>query len=253
MDIKESIIATKQGFEESFAAGEFYNKQTQDEQHLNAILDFLPIQSGMKILDLGTGSGYLSFPIAKNYKDVSVVGLDIVEKALENNRHKAKEEEIHNIKFVSYEGVVFPFDDNEFDMVISRYALHHFPDIQTSISEVSRVLKSGGLFFVSDPTPNENDSGRFVDAYMQLKKDGHIKFYTKTEWMSICEKQGLRLENFFDSSIRFPKKKDTAYGFDELMKKFNRDIIAGYDLEIVGNEIYVTEKVNNLLFVKDKK
>ena len=42
MDIKESIIATKKGFEESFAAGEFYNKQTQDEQHLNAILDFLP-------------------------------------------------------------------------------------------------------------------------------------------------------------------------------------------------------------------
>ena len=40
MNIKESIIATKQGFEESFATGEFYNKQTQDEQHLNAILDF---------------------------------------------------------------------------------------------------------------------------------------------------------------------------------------------------------------------
>jgi len=37
------------------------------------------------------------------------------------------------------------------------------------------------------------------------------------------------------------------------MKKFDQDIIAGYDLKIVGNEIYVTEMVNNLLFVKDKK
>ena len=79
------------------------------------------------------------------------------------------------------------------------------------------------------------------------------QFYTKEEWISICVMQRLKLEKSFGSSIRFPKKKDTAYGFDELMKKFDQDIIAGYDLEIVGNEIYVTEKVNNLLFVKDKK
>lgn len=31
-DIKESIIAAKKGFEESFSAGDFYNKQTQDER-----------------------------------------------------------------------------------------------------------------------------------------------------------------------------------------------------------------------------
>ena len=40
-------------------------------------------------------------------------------------------------------------------MVISRYALHHFPDIQKSISEVSRVIKPKGFLFISDPTPTE--------------------------------------------------------------------------------------------------
>ena len=59
MNIEESIKATKEGFEASFAQGTFYNKQTQDFEHLQAILDFLPIKPGMKILDLGTGSGYL--------------------------------------------------------------------------------------------------------------------------------------------------------------------------------------------------
>lgn len=84
----------------------------------------------MKILDLGTGSGYLSFPIAKKYPNISVIGVDIVEKALEVNRFKAEEENVQNISFITYDGVNFPFADNEFDMVISRYALHHFPDIQ---------------------------------------------------------------------------------------------------------------------------
>ena len=99
-----------------------------------------------------------------------MIGLDIVEKALEVNRIKAREENICNISFITYDGIDFPFDDNEFDMVISRYALHHFSDIQKSISEVSRVIKREGFLFISDPTPNINDTSRFVDGYMQLKK-----------------------------------------------------------------------------------
>ena len=243
-------MATKQGFENSFSSGDFYNKQTQDEQHLKNILDFLPINADMKILDLGTGSGYLSFPIAKKYSNISVIGLDIVEKALEVNRFRAKEEQIRNISFITYNGIEVPFSDSEFDMVISRYALHHFPDIQKSISEVSRVLKRGGFLFVSDPTPNANDTSRFVDGYMQLKKDGHIKFYTKEEWLQICGKYGLQFKKSFDSTIRFPKKKDTAYGFDELLKKHDKEIVESYELEVMGNEIYITEQVNNILFCK---
>lgn len=57
VDIESSIMATKQGFENSFSSGDFYNKQTQDEQHLKRILAFLPFKADMKILDLGTGTG----------------------------------------------------------------------------------------------------------------------------------------------------------------------------------------------------
>ena len=250
MDIEKSIIATKQAFENSFSSGEFYNKQTQDEQHLKSILEFLPLKSGMKILDLGTGSGYLSFSIAEKFTDMFIIGLDIVEKALVDNRIKAEKENIKNISFITYDGINFPFSDNDFDMVVSRYALHHFPDIQKSISEVSRVLKSGGFLFISDPAPNANDTSKFIDEYMQLKKDGHIKFYTKGEWEQICTEVGLKVVDFWDSSIRFPKKKDTAYGFDELLKKHDKNIIENYELKVLENEIYITEQVNNILFCK---
>ena len=250
MDIEKSKKKKKKGFENSFSSGDFYNKQTQDEQHLNAILEFLPIKTGMKILDLGTGSGYLSFSIAKIHTENIVIGLDIVERALEANRIKAEKESIRNISFTNYDGIYFPFAVNEFDMVVSRYALHHFPDIQKSISEVSRVIKQGGYLFLSDPAPNANDTDRFVDEYMQLKKDGHIKFYTKDEWKKICEKAGLRYVKSFDSSIRFPKKKDTAYGFEEVLKKYPKSVIDSYDLEILEDEIYITEQVNNILFIK---
>lgn len=238
----ESIQVTKQEFEESFSNDSFYNKQTQDVDHLESILSFLPIKSGMKILDLGVGSGFLSFGLAKRFPGVSIIGLDIVEKALEKNRDRALKEGISNVTFTSYDGMEFPFEEGAFDLVITRYALHHFPDIQRSIKEVRRVLKAGGYLFISDPTPNDNDVERFVDAYMQMKKDGHIKFYSKKEWCDICQKEGLVFCKSFDSEITFPKKRETAIGFEQLLKNYNEEIIKGYDVKVIGNEIYITEK-----------
>lgn len=250
MDIQESINSARKGFEESFSSGEFYNRQTQDDEHLAKIIKLLPIKPGMKILDLGIGSGYMSFPIAKENNSCKVVGLDIVKKALEANRAKAYRENLKNLSFVCYDGIDFPFERDSFDMVITRYALHHFPDIEHSVGEVGRVLKTGGYFFISDPCPNECDNSRFIDEYMQLKKDGHIKFYTKNEWQDICGKEGMTVADCFMSKIRFPKKKDTAYGYDEVLKRHDKAIIDSYDLSVTDTEIYVTEQVNNILFIK---
>ncbi len=243
-----SIESTRHGFEESFAAGTFYNRQTQDSEHLERILGFAKISEGMRILDLGTGSGYLSFPIAKNNPGCEVIGLDIVNTALEANRMRADSEGIKNLYFISYDGIDFPFEEKSFDLVVTRYALHHFPDIEHSIGEVSRVLKSGGMLFISDPCPNECDTERFVDDYMRLKKDGHIKFYTRDEWIDICRRQGLVAVDSFNSSIRFPKKKDTAYGYEEVLKKHDKTVIDSYNLLETDTELYLTEQVNNILF-----
>ena len=252
MDIQSSIDATRKGFEKSFASGDFYNRQTQDTEHLAKILSFISITDGMKILDLGTGSGYLSFPIAKNHPGCDVTGLDIVSTALEVNRTRASTEGIPNLSFVSYDGIDFPFETGTFDLVVTRYALHHFPDIEHSISEVSRVLKPNGKLFISDPCPNACDTERFVDDYMRLKNDGHIKFYTKKEWKEICGRHGLAFAVSFESSIRFPKKKNTAVGYEEVLRHHDKTVIASYYLAETDTELYITEQVNNLLFVKEK-
>ena len=251
MDIKTSIEDTRKGFEESFASGSFYNRQTRDADHLERILRFVQIREGMSILDLGTGSGYLAFPIARNNPGCKVIGLDIVSEALDSNRCRAKKEEINNLTFVNYDGTDFPFESGTYDWVVTRYALHHFPDIEHSIEEIQRCLKTGGRLFISDPSPNECDTERFVDDYMRLKKDGHIRFYTKNEWAEICSRHKLHLVNGFDSSIRFPKKKDTAFGWEEVLRKHNKTVIESYALAETDKELYITERVNNVVFEKE--
>ena len=252
MDIRSSIEDTRKGFEESFASGDFYNRQTQDAEHLERILAFINVRDGMRILDLGCGSGYLTFPIAEGNPDCEVTGLDIVSDAIDANRSRAREAELDNLTFVSYDGIDFPFEAGTFDLVVTRYSLHHFPDIEHSIGEVSRVLKGEGSLFISDPCPNDCDKDRFVDDYMRLKKDGHIKFYTKSEWVDICDRFGLQIVDDFESTIRFPKKKDTAFGYEEVLKKHDKAVIESYDLVETDTELFVTERVNNILFRKIK-
>ncbi len=254
MDIKKSVEATKRNFEESFKEKEFYNKQTQDAEHIKRILNCIELpKDGMKVLDIGTGSGYLAFEVAKNNPKAKVTGLDIVEKALAENRKRAENEKINNVDFVSYEGITFPFKDNTFHYVTARYCLHHFPDIQHTFNEAARVLKYGGKFFLADPTPNENDKDRFVDEYMQMKKDGHIKFYTFEEFTKLAENAGFTKVKEFETSITFPKKKEGTKELSEILTRHTKEVVEGYNVKIKEEEVYITERVANVMFQKGEK
>ena len=51
----------------------------------------------------------------------------------------------------AYDGRTFPFDDNEFDVVVSNQVFEHVPDLERIVSEVARVLKPGGHLFCTFP------------------------------------------------------------------------------------------------------
>lgn len=252
MNEEKSIEATKKGFEASFDEGNLYNRQTQDKAHLNQLIEALHLQPDNTLLDLGTGSGYVSLEVAKRYQDVRVIGLDIVEKTLKANRERADEQHLNNISFVSYDGMNFPFEDGLFDVIVTRYALHHFPNIEHTFRELARVMKKGGRLIIADPTPNDNDTSRFVDAYMKMKPDGHIKYYTKEEFRLLGEKAGFSLIDAFQTEITFPRLKDTANGYETIMKEHSEAVISGYRVHETqdGAYIYITQKVWNLSFLK---
>jgi len=154
-----------------------------------------------------------------------------------------------NISFVGYEGIFLPFKDASVDWIVTRYALHHFPDIHKAFEEMSRVLKSDGKLFISDPTPNVLDNGRFVDTYMQLKDDGHNNFYTFDEYNTLASRVGILFQSKFMSTIRFPRKMTPKY--QEVINNTTDEVKALYQIEIQDNECYITEDVLNIILVKE--
>ena len=54
-----------------------------------------------------------------------------------------------------------------------------------------------------------HDTHRFVDAYMRIKPDGHIKYYTKDEFEQLGTNAGFSLSDAFQTEITFPRLIDT--------------------------------------------
>jgi ubiquinone/menaquinone biosynthesis C-methylase UbiE len=248
MDTQTIVQKAREGFDEDFSKENYMEKRTGDTEHLQKILTYLHIIPHSNILDLGTGSGFLAFPIAQIYRECSVFGLDIAVRTLMNNREKAAMMDLNNLNFIDYDGISFPFEDNSFDYVVTRYALHHFPDIEKTFVEIRRVLKKGGILFISDPTPNEIDNNRFVDTFMQMKDDGHVKFYLKSEFMELAGKHGFQLTASFDSEIRFSSERTEKYL--QIAGNINEKIIQSYDIEVNQGQVLITEQIVNLMFIK---
>lgn len=76
--IEDEVQKAKESFE-NVLLNEKYSKIIKDDGHLNLLLSMLPIEHGNTILDVGTGSGYLAFPLAQGNKGCQVIGLDIAE------------------------------------------------------------------------------------------------------------------------------------------------------------------------------
>lgn len=248
MEISKNIHLAKQGFESSFLESDFYNKQTADAEHMELLINMISPKNNDVVVDLGTGSGYLAFPLAKRYDSIRVIGLDIVTDTLKRNKKKANDMKLDNLQFVSYDGIIFPLDNNSVDVIITRYALHHFPALMHSFKEMYRILKLGGKIIISDPTPNKNDYCRFIDKFMQMKPDGHIRFYYLDEYKEMMKQAGFNYISNTMSEIQFPRKE--ADNYSDILVATDDHILSGYDLKILDNEIWIKEKVLNMLFVK---
>jgi len=111
------------------------------------------IENGMKVLELGCGTGSMWI----NHKDAISKCSHIVFSDLSNEMLAETQNNIgvfHNTEYRIIDIQEIPFSDNYFDIVIANYMLYHVPNIDKAVSEVSRVLKKGGYFYAGTAGDN---------------------------------------------------------------------------------------------------
>jgi len=109
------------------------------------------IRPGMRVLDLGCGTGTLTILTKQTHPDAEVVGLDGDPAVLEIARSKAKQT---GVNITLDQGMAFqlPYPDNSFDRVFSSLVIHHLTtdDKQRTMFEIYRVLRPGGELHIID-------------------------------------------------------------------------------------------------------
>lgn len=121
------------------------------------LLDSVGIEEGMRVLDIGTGSGgSVAIPAAKRGADV--VGSDISDVHFDAARARAQAAGVE-VEWVEADALDLPFDDGSFDRVLSTFGHMFAPDHALAASEMARVLKPDGVIGFCAWTP-EGSTGQ---------------------------------------------------------------------------------------------
>jgi ubiquinone/menaquinone biosynthesis C-methylase UbiE len=103
------------------------------------------------ILDLGSGTGYLSIEIARKAPSLQVHGIDLSRQMVKIARRHARG--VNNARFVFGNAARLPFKDNSIDLVVSTGASHHWKMPRLVFEECYRILKHGQEAWIYDGCP----------------------------------------------------------------------------------------------------
>lgn len=114
--------------------------QRWDRRHLATTRRLLDPQPGTRILEVGSGRGYLSH--ALDQLGANVTGVDLNAEAVAH----AVARDVRQMSV--YE---LGFEAGEFDQLVSVHAIEHFPDLPAAFTEMTRVLRPGGRMLLIYP------------------------------------------------------------------------------------------------------
>lgn len=167
---------------------------TSTRQFIPPLMDAVGVEKGMRLLDVGSGPGYVAAAAAE--RGAITVGVDFSQEMV-----SIAQSLFPTLAFQTGDAQQLRFDNGTFDRVLANFALLHVTDPERACSEACRVLKPGGKFgFSVWAPPNDSPYAAIIDHALERHADlsvslpsgpNHYLYSGKEEFRAALSRAGF--------------------------------------------------------------
>jgi len=151
----------------------------------------LDLKPGMKVLDIGCGTGGSAFFMARHY-GVDVHGVDLASNMIaiaQDYRSEMEPAVKHRVQFYIEDAIAMEYPENFYDVVYSRDTILHIKGKEALFRKFLSTLKPGGKLMISDYCRGDQEHSQRFKDYVASRD---YKLYTVKEYGNIIEKAGFK-------------------------------------------------------------
>lgn len=141
-----------------------------------------------QVLDVACGPGLVACAAAATARHVD--GIDLTPAMIASAQARQAEKGLSNLGWHTGNVASLPWSEDRFDLVLCRYAVHHFARPETVLAEMARVCRPGGRVMVIDATPDEATATAF-DEIERLRDPSHTRALPRATLMRLGRDLGL--------------------------------------------------------------
>lgn len=222
--------------------------------HFKYLLDAFSDVEG-KILDVGCGRGGISAYLKTRRDDLTLTACDA---NLQHLRECKKKFGRSKVDWVLSDAQKLRFGKDEFDAVLMVDVLEHLKKPDKAISEVARVLKDGGTFYLVVPL---EASLITIDGWIKkifgknLKKIpiGHLQQFSENEIREMLTRHGFKVKEIRFTYHLFFQLASFLYYFYLAKARKGEYLALTSDRPILGRFLSVLKKIGGLIIYLENK
>jgi len=174
----------------------------RDAAHIAALVAAVAPAAAARVLEVATGPGHVALAFAAVCREV--VGVDLTVAPLQIARRMRDERGIENARFeLADVEDRLPFGDGEFDVVVCRFAAHHFAQPEKVIAEMARVCRGGGTVAVEDLIASEDPArAAYYNEFERLRDPSHTRALALSEMLQMLGRTRCELARFGSHEMR---------------------------------------------------
>lgn len=156
------------------------------------MIDELDPQPGDTVLDVASGTGHIGRAVAARAR--YVVAMDLTPEMLHHGKAEADATGIRNILFELGDAAHLPYLDASFDLITTRFAIHHFENPQIQLAEMIRVCRPGGRIGIVDLlTVPDTAVAQEHNRLERLRDHTHVEALSLAGLANLLEQSGLQV------------------------------------------------------------